>query len=220
MKLHTTSNIVQGQVAVHRTVAELLMRNVVPYFPTVDEGIDLIAGANVKLQIKSTLRHSQNYRMGGWWCFTLSNSQRIRQRRYVPCSSRKFSAQCDFVVLHAVEANRFWIVPAHVLDGRFTVQFKDGNRQWRDIDVNAARRMREQGYTYKAIADAIGATWKTIKNRLDGSFTEPKRKYADLAQYENRWDLITGALATLHEANTIAETPREATIDRDAFLQA
>lgn len=206
----------RGQVGVYRVLAELILRRHVPYLPVVDEGVDVILGSGVKIQVKTTLRETRHWRTPGAWLFQLAAAQRIVKRAYVTKPARQFSKQVDFVILHAIEANRYWIVPAAVLDGRHTVSFTDGHKQWKDCDIVEAKRLRANGHSYQQIADMLGADRNTVIRRIKG---RQKRTYTDIAQYENRWDLISGAVATLTEAITIAETPRTAVADREALLK-
>lgn len=203
MRKNPTVHIAKGQQGVHRVVSELIGRGHSPYLPVMDTGTDILLGSGVRIQVKTTHRTSGHWRTAGRFSFTLNKSQRIVQRKYTPCSSRKFSEEVDFVILHAIEANRFWVVPAAVLDNRNTVTFADGERQWKSLDMVEAKRMRDDGMSYQAIADALGAEHHTVKRRLNGEFVEPKRNYANVLDYENRWDLISGMVSTLREANAV-----------------
>ena len=209
MKTHPV-NIERGQAGVHRVVSELIDRGHTPYLPVIDKGIDILLGSHIRLQIKTTQRPTNHWRQVGRWSFSLTKAQRIVKQKYVKCSARKFSEEVDFVILHAYQANRFWIVPAFVLDNRSTVTFKDGEKQWKDCDITEARRLRETGMSYQDIADSMGMERHTIVRRIKGTYETPKRNYADIAQYENRWDLIAGAEATLREANRIVNKPQTA----------
>lgn len=203
VRQQSTAAIAQGQLGVHRVLAELIARGHVPFIPVIDAGVDIMLLGGVRLQVKSTRRQSQHWRVAGAWSFTLSKAQRIVKQRYVKNPKRCFSGEVDFVILHAIDANRFWVVPAAVLDNRQTLLFKDGARQWKECDVAEARRLRAEGRSYKAIADTLGVEHHTVMRRIKGTFAEPKRKYTNVGQYENRWDLITGALTTLQEANDV-----------------
>lgn len=209
MRKNKAVNVAKGQQGVHRIVSELIGRGYEPYLPVIDTGIDVLLGSGVRLQVKTTQRPTKHWRQAGRFCFTLATSQSIVKKQYVKGKSRKFSEEVDFVILHAVEANRFWIVPAAILDNRNTVTFADGQEQWKDINLTEAKRMRDEGMSYQGIADALGAEHHTVMRRLKGLFVEPKRNYAKVLQYENRWDLISDMVLTLREANRIV-TPRTA----------
>ncbi len=209
MKPHLV-NIAKGQAGVYRVVSELIDHGHEPYLPVVDKGIDILLGSHIRLQVKTTQRPSNHWRQEGRWCFQLARAQRIVQRKYIKASARKFSEEVDFVILHAYQANRFWIVPAFVLDNRNTVTFADGQKQWKDCDIIEARRLRATGMSYQAIADSLGMERHTVVRRIKGTYETPKRNYADIAQYENRWDLLSGAEATLREANHIVNDPTAA----------
>lgn len=210
MKKTLPVHIAKGQQGVHRVVSELIGRGHAPYLPVIDTGIDILLGSGVRLQVKTTQRMSGHWRYENRYSFTLTNAQRIVKKQYVAGHSRKFSEEVDFVILHAVEPNRFWVVPASVLDNRNTVTFSDGEQQWKSIDIVEARRMRDDGMSYQAIADALGAEQHTVKRRLNGEYVETKRNYANIPQYENRWDLISGMVSTLREANRIVSEPKAA----------
>lgn len=214
MKKHT-NHVAQGQLGVHRVISELIARGHEPYLPVVDNGIDILLRSGIRLQIKTTRRETQHWRSVGSWSFSLSIQSVGAQHRYTS-KTRKFSEQVDFVILHAVEAARFWVVPAAVLDGRNTVCFKDGRKQWKDLDEVEINRLRMDGYTLEAIAGRFGVSMKTVRRRLTTN-QKPRRRFADVAQYENRWDLITGTNDVLNEATElVTQTPHDAGMNTTA----
>ena len=198
-------NIAQGQIGVYRVLSALIARGHAPYIPVVDTGIDILLSSGVRIQVKTTQRQTQHWRFAGAWSFTLSVPTVGAQRQYVS-TTRKFSAEVDFVILHASEANRFWIVPAAVLDNRHTVCFKDGVKQWRELDEVEINRLRGEGYTIEAIAEKFAVAPKTVQRRLT-TYKKPRRKFAEIHQYEDRWDLITGVVDTLKEAVDVVQSP-------------
>lgn len=203
MNTLSTPNIAQGQLAVYRVVSELIARGHAPYLPVVDSGIDILLGSGIRLQVKSTQRPTQHWRQAGAWSFTLRASQRIVKQKYVKSATRQFSREVDFVILHGIEGNRFWIVPAHILDKRTGVMFKDGHKQWKDCDETEAKRLRAEGLSFQAIADQLGVSHHTVMRRIKGIGSRNNRNYADIPQYENRWDLVGSAAIMLREANQI-----------------
>lgn len=199
-------NIAQGQAGVHRVVSDLIVRGYAPYLPVVDTGVDILLAGNVRLQVKTTLRESKHWRLSeGTFLFTLSKAAVIRKQKYVSSSARMFSEHCDFVVLVALEADRVWIVPAAVLDDRHTATISS-TKQWKDFDGDQVTALKAQGKTIAEIARHLNVAPRTVTRRMT-THTEPKRKFSNLPEYENRWDLIAGHLATMTEATQIVETP-------------
>lgn len=113
-------NLLQGQAGVWRVAAELALRGLHPLFPGVDYGYDLMVEPNIRVQVKAArLRlNSKVYTQGAYWfkfwqAPIVSGNNTIRRR-----GPQVFSEKCDFVILHGVDQNRYWIVPAQILDGK------------------------------------------------------------------------------------------------------
>ena len=202
----------QGQAAVYRVVSELIFRGMSVSLPCVDDhGVDLYAGS-VRIQVKSAYyRKDKHYPTGAYW-FKLTHgsivtgANTIRKR-----GARQFSAECDFVVFMGIDEQRFWIVPAAMLDRKSLVTLMLGPEGfYKRGDYEETKRLRAEGFSQQAIADRLGVTQAAVSYQLlGGEKTRPKATMSSrVRELENRWDLITGALATLAEANTIAETPR------------
>lgn len=192
----------QGQVGVYRTAAELLRRGLLPYLPVVDVGVDIIVNGSVRVQVKSTAQAILNRWDARHFNFTLQRAGYHRGRR-VEASRRAFSTEVDFLVLHAIAENRYWIVPAVVGDGRAAFMISaESRQQWiANFDLATAQRLRAAGTSYRVIGEQLGVSWSTVRARL--LQPERRRAYTDLFQYEDRWDLITGALSTLEEAVSV-----------------
>lgn len=215
------SSLEQGQAGVYRVLSELILRGHCPYVPSADTGVDILLESGLRIQVKSTRRESAHWRLSpGTFSFSLCGAKSIRKGGVYVRPARVFSDFCDFLVLWAIEPDRFWIVPAQVLNGRHTAVISS-TKQWRDLDRAQIEAGRAQGLSDLEIAKHANVSLATLKRRLT-TYQTPKRAFTDLPQYENRWDLITGALATLHEATTIVEpssTVVDAIIDRDRFLK-
>src|SRR6266705_1724172 len=199
------STVAQGQAGVHRVLSELILLGHRPYIPSSDTGIDILLEHGVRIQVKSTMRASAHWRLKeGTFLFSLSKAAQVRGGKIVVAMPpRIFSAVCDFVVLWAIEPDRFWVVPSGVLDRRHTITISTTS-QWRDIDGDRITALKAQGLSVAEIAAQTGISRETIKRRLT-TFQTPKRKYSVLPQYENRWDLIAGTVATLSEASLAVE---------------
>jgi len=187
-----TFNSFQGQAAVHRVMSELFMRRINCYTPSIDTGTDLITDNGCRVQVKSTLAVSKHWRFPeGTFSFALSSALCIKKGRVATRPARKFSSHCDVIVLWAIEANRFWIVPSHILDGRYSLTLST-RHQWKEGDINQMRSLRQQGLSYREIGERLEMDGHTVMRRLNGKFSEPKRNYASfrVKECEGRWDLI------------------------------
>lgn len=195
--------VLQGQAGVHRVLSELILRGHRPYLPSADTGIDILLESGLRIQVKSTMRASSHYRLKtGTFLFTLGRGTRVRQGKVTPLAAREFSRVCDFVVLWAIEPDRFWVVPSNVLDGRHTATIST-SAQWRNFDADQVKAFQAQGLTIQQIADQLGVAPRTVTRRLS-SFQTPVRKYTDLPQYEGGWHRIVDTIATLAEGEAKA----------------
>lgn len=218
MKTNTISEYTKhrlvGMAGEWRVAAELALRGINPYFPGVDIGADLLANGRVRIQVKCahlTTRQNgpsrKSYPNGAYWfklwrnAYVTGSTLRQKQR------PRDFSKDCDVVVLWGIDEDRFWVVPAGVMDHHSLVvvgpevQFKrtDGLAQM-------------TGMTHQQMADALGVSRPTVSRRLSGKLAVSKRPLsAQVRSYENRWDLIE-SMANLGEAaNAAAEEQIEVT---------
>ena len=200
----------QGQAAVLRVASELLFRGVRVALPCVDDhGVDLYAGS-VRVQVKSAyLRFNKQYPQGAYWVklthgAIVTGNNTIKKR-----GGRQFSHQCDFVVFMGVDQQRFWIVPAAMLDRSTLVTLSLGPEGFYKREAfDAAKQLRAQGLTQQEIGDRLGISQVAVSYQLRGGReTLPKRTMSgQVRELENRWDLITGALATLREANDVVSS--------------
>lgn len=201
-KKPSISTVAQGQAGVYRVLCELILRGHRPYSPATDIGVDILLEQGIRIQVKTTMRASVHRRFSeGTFLFSLSAAARIRAGAVISKQARVFSAACDFIVLWAIEAERFWIVPAAVLDNRHTAMITP-TKQWRDFDSAQVDTLKAQGMTIAAIAKHLGVAPRTVTRRQT-TFQTPRTPYTYLQSYENKWDLITGALSTLSEANAV-----------------
>lgn len=169
-----------------------------------DHGVDLYAGP-IRVQVKSAyLRYNKVYPQGAYWVklthgSIVTGNNTIRKR-----GGRQFSHQCDFVVFMGVDEQRFWIVPAAFLDRTTLVTLALGPEGfYKRGDFKEAKELRAQGLTQQEIGDRLGISQVAVSYQLrGGNKTLPKRTMSGIVrEHENKWDLITGALATLNEAN-------------------
>lgn len=190
-----------------------MFRDVAVSLPCIDDhGVDIYAGV-VRIQVKSAyLRYGNGYPQGAYW-FKLTHGAIVKGGGIYRRGPRQFSHQCDFVVLMGIDEGRFWVVPAALLDSATLVTLclgPDGFHKRSDFEE--ARSLRAQGLTQQQIADRLGVSQVAVSYQLRGGRKAlPKRtRSAQVRELEGKWDLITGSIATLREANQIVATPTAA----------
>ena len=108
--------LLQGQAGVWRVASELGLRGIVPNFPGVDLGYDLILESGLRLQVRSatlTITGSDKYP----YCSYLFSLNRSRwysgdgKERNTYAAKKPFSAVADYFVLWGIDEGRFFIVP-------------------------------------------------------------------------------------------------------------
>lgn len=173
-----------------------------------DHGVDLYAGS-VRVQVKSAyFRKDKVYPTGAYW-FKLTHgaivtgNNTIRKR-----GGRQFSAQCDFVVFMGIDEQRFWVVPSALLDRSTLVTLMLGPEGFHKRgEFRETKDLRAQGFTLDAIAEQLGISQVAVSYRLRGGDAKKPRETMSsrVRALENRWDLITGAVDTLTEANALVQ---------------
>lgn len=199
-------NLAQGQAGVYSVAAQLLLRGHNPFFPAVDIGADLILDSGVKIQVKSThLTFKTVYKQGAY-AFKLATRAVVNKGAVQKRIARIFSQECDFVVLWGIEQNRFWVVPAATFDGHHGVVVGPDS-SWKDADVEALKRAREEGKTYRQIAQDHNLNVATVHTTVSGARTMSDRTSLtrEVRLYEGRWDLIDSCVATMTEVEVVSD---------------
>ena len=195
-------NLLNGQAGVHRVAVELLLRGINVWFPTVDVGVDLMAEGGVRIQVKSThIAYFKPYPKGAYW-FHLrqgpiaSGKNNIRVR-----APRKFSEQCDFVVLWGIDQDRFFIVPSADVDGAQCLVVGPPVA-WKELDTERIKELRSQRLTQEQVASRMGVQQMTISNRERGAKGSKRPSRSAKARCnEGRWELIQSCISSMEEAN-------------------
>ena len=212
MKRELYSRHSDGKAGELRVASELIRRGVVVALPMIDLGYDLLLESGVRIQVKTCHRrplgHGKllNY-------FLLPSVRRVANTQsYKNLYDRKPSDEYDFCVAWGVDEDRFWVIPASLLDGKRSVSlgpeccFKDAN-------LEQMNELRSQGKTYDQIAALTGFSqckvWSVMKGKRSGDSRYPDTQ--KLRDCEDRWDYIVDHLALLgvksFEQETVATTP-------------
>lgn len=145
------NRILFGQSCVHRVASEIMLRGHNVYFPSVDIGADIILDTGTRIQVKGTRLVTRTKRVQSTYIFQLhgfrlnSSDEGTRWRK----KSNHFSAKCDAVILYGQTEQRFWIVPAIILDGKSHIVISN------DIDG------------FRARTTSLGGIVKSYENRWD-----------------------------------------------------
>jgi hypothetical protein len=211
--------LAQGQAGVYTVAGQLLLRGINPGFPAVDCGADIITDWGTRIQVKCAYRHASMW--GGSYHFALSSGLTMYTAgngyKKGPLSEkgpRIFSNECDFFVLWGINDNRFWILPAAMLDGKSGVVMVGPETPWLRLNQAAIVADFHAGMSQRDIAEKHGICQKTVLRAIHGKIV---RTDADtdfnkaLLSHENRWDLILTAenLLSEGEANLVVPATAE-----------
>ena len=189
----------QGVAGEYRVAAELALRGIMPNFPGRDFGYDLMIEGGVRVQVKSAkMRRDKNYPLGAYW-FRFRKSTGMGHGITRSVGGRKFSEECDFVVLWGIETNRFWIVPAEKLDGVQCLVLGQLGPTQAPVDFNKINDLRWEGNNIHEIAKELDVHIETVRNYFNRKtgVKNNERMSKHVRQYENRWDLL--------DVNAVAE---------------
>ena len=193
-----------GQAGVHRVIAELILRHHDPCVPAIDYGYDIVLGkSDVRIQVKTATLTTKKY-TGTCYIFRTNGtvSEAItHKRRQV---KRKWSDVCDFVILHGLTENRYWIVPAREFDHSKGFFVSGNDRKHRDLtdreDAPAMRDLLNNGKTVEEVAALYGVGVGIVYRVRRGEKISPAgvREHArNIRKLENRWDLIEDFIRTV-----------------------
>ena len=192
-------NLAKGQAGVYAVAAQLLLRGITPCFPAVDIGADIVTHEGVRIQVKAgSFRHVERvYPEGAYW-FKLSTRAVVKGSAVIKRIPRVFSEECEFVVLWGIDHNRFWIVPAPVLDGRQLVILGPEGR-WIDADEDAVC-IDARAMPLRSVAKAHGLSLGTVHRIVNGRKPSEKTTLTNTVRgYEGKWEQIDACIDLLRQ---------------------
>jgi hypothetical protein len=221
-KLDPSQYALTGGAGEHTVVAQLMLRGVVPCFPAVDVGVDLYTVAGCRIQVKSahlcTTPAIVRKNTEGVYRFSFPqhifrNSSTRGVVKSVKRVRRQFEEYCDVVVLWGIDQNRFWVVPAKLLNGLQGIDLGPNNERSFSKDVPEMREMVRLGYEQSEIAAHFGISQASVSTRLKRAGCKIYLSSRTLAirQCEGIWDPIVdfGRNASIilpEPAQNLAET--------------
>ena len=118
-------NLALGRAAELRVASELLLMGNEVFLTMVDSGADLVLGNGKRIQVKAAHRVVKGKRDYADYTFSFK-SWRRQQGKY---EAHKLES-IDFIVLWAVDDNRFFVVPSQEIRGQYSVQIGLRRRAW------------------------------------------------------------------------------------------
>jgi hypothetical protein len=97
-----------GQYAV---ASRLSLMNHTVYFPSVDEGVDIVLGNGLRLQVKCGRYHNDPRTSGRYHILAPGRVKRYHKGEHRDVR-RSYAGVVDFVIYWAIEENRFFVFPA------------------------------------------------------------------------------------------------------------
>lgn len=199
--------LLTGQAGVWQVASQLALRGLHPHFPGVDFGYDLLVDRGIRIQVKSARLRKQRtvYPDGAYWFkfwrTPVATRTAVRFR-----GAYDYSKVSDFVILWGIDEHRFWVVPSLLLAK--TQCFIVGPQGfYKRQEFVQTKNLAAMGLSTPEIAARLGLTRQAVHYHLRGGRKRlPKRTVsAQVRECEDRWDLITGAVATLSEATLAVE---------------
>ena len=187
-----------GKAGEHAVAAQLMVRGVGVLFPASDYGVDLQTANGCRIQVKSAhmacTEKMLQARGEGSYSFPLKRSKRMmtsdtkNELRQLP----PFSETCDILALWGIEQNRFWIVPASVVDDCQLLCL--GREQPRRFvgSIEDVREMLRLGYKHHEIAKKYNVERSLISTLLNREGFEAQEMSATqiARSCENAWESI------------------------------
>ncbi len=194
-----------GKAGEHAVASELLSRFIDVAFPTVDSGVDLIAGGKVRIQVKTSNRSP--LRPSGY-VFGLGH------KRLGKSTSKKalrdWSKEVDFLICYGLDEKRCWILPSSVLTKYPTVESLClGTQHHGVVDSQKVYDLLDSGMKQCEVARVMGIHPVTVSEHARGNRKNLKNKNfshilaVEADKYENAWHEIEAAVNLANEIDDI-----------------
>lgn len=185
-----------GQAAEHFVVGQLLMREIPVSLPIVDDGVDLIAGNGIRIQVKAVRKRRKS---GEGYNFMLAARVRKGDGSGYRVKERDMSKDVDFLILWGAEENRFWILPARIFEGKRPQGILVGSKTHRkQVDHEKIRELLASGLGLTAVAKkmdvSINCVYECSKGRTAGTYKDTIINAVESDKYENAWHEIENAV--------------------------
>src|ERR1700690_2474431 len=151
-----------GRAGELQVASQLLLREHNSSFPEVDTGYDVKAESGCRIQVKSAhlTQREATLKTYGEPVYTfhfqrdkavISGVKNAKMR-----AKKMFVEHCDVVVFWGIDTNRFWIVPAPVVEEIQIVVLGPTHLRTYAKDLDDMKEMHKQGFSTYDIAECYG----------------------------------------------------------------
>lgn len=183
-----------GQGGVYRVTSELMLRGHNVLFPAVDTGADIVVDGGVRLQVKTASLSKPPSNPRGQYTYHFQRSTKVgKVRGYT--KGRRFSEECDFVVLYGIEHGRFWIVPASLLDDIKGLTMMAYEVAWEILDKSAVEQGLQAGKPPAVVSRETNVSLSTVLRVRDSIGVRTTSVSQEVRKCEGRWDFIQQFMA-------------------------
>jgi hypothetical protein len=199
-----------GKAGEHAVASQLFLREMGVLWPLVDTGYDLMTEFGCRVQVKCA--HFYHHKTSPRYFFPLPKTRRMpnTDKTTKLVARKSFAEVCDFVVFWGIEQNRFWIVPAALVDESTGVELGLENSQRRFVgSVSDMREMLKLGYNRGQVAKHYNIERQSLQQFLDsGKDVIDETVVARMRTCEGRWESILDFRnpAFVHESPISSET--------------
>ncbi len=204
-----------GKAGEYLVAGELLKRGIPVHIPVVDDGVDLIAGGRVRIQVKTRSRMtSQDLKRVGY-VFTVGAKREtgaMLVKKLRAKTMDQLFGSVDIVIFVGVgedSENRFWIVPVSVLRKCPSQQsiMLGSHQHVKKVDIGKMKKMLATGMSQREVGEFFGATQAAISRHTTG-LNKPQGYYKDRISviaddYENAWHEIEQAVNLVNQIDDI-----------------
>lgn len=195
-----------GKAGEYAVASQLLLRKVVVHFPAVDDGVDLIAGEHIRIQVKT--RRRESCRQAGY-NFTLGQKRiscGVHKDAFLRAKNMaEIFPKIDYLICWGVEDNKFWVLPSEVLSRFPAVQSLGlGTPHRRYADYDEILRLYTEGHRQCHIAERLDIHPVTVSEICRGRVPKinPAHMLAiEADKYENNWDGLISSIRLAEEVD-------------------
>jgi len=199
-----------GKAGEYAVASQLLLRGITVHFPAVDDGVDLIAGGRVRIQVKAAhkLQGSKRSRcktLG--YTFNVGSTIWNAKEKTFTKPKRNWAGVVDFFVFWGIEEDRFWVVPSHLLcDVRMLrLGLDDKATRLFSVKPDEVRALLGTGLQQRQIAQRLGISETSVSRVVNGwtSVTKPGACY-EANRREDAWHEIISAVGLVNAVDGLA----------------